>query len=254
MPFRARFRRLVKRTLQRARVLPPDTPSLRDVEEWKLAVVAQVGEHTMTPANRVVELCAAVAYVEANSLPGAFVECGVARGGSVMAMALSLMHIGRCDREIYAFDTYEGQPRPSSRDADLFRPSWPVEDQWRDSARGRDDPDSMFHGPLEAVQARVASTGYPQELVHYIKGMVEDTLPAQAPDRIALLRLDTDWYESTRHELEHLYPALVPGGVLIVDDYGQYAGASLAVDEYFADRQILLTRIDESARIAVKQG
>ena len=78
-------------------------------------------------------------------------------------------------------------------------------------------------------------TGYPPERIHFVRGPVEETLPAGAPDEIALLRLDTDWYESTRHELEHLYPRLAAGGVLLVDDYGHWEGARKAVDEYFAD-------------------
>ena len=83
---------------------------------------------------------------------------------------------------------------------------------------------------------------------------MEDTLPEQAPSRIALLRLDTDWYESTRHELIHLYPRLSQGGVLIVDDYGHWDGCRLAVDEYFATEAdpVLLTRIDYTGRICVK--
>jgi hypothetical protein len=83
---------------------------------------------------------------------------------------------------------------------------------------------------------------------------VEDTIPKEAPDKIALLRLDTDWYESTRHELTHLYPKLSVGGVLIIDDYGQWEGARKAVDEYIDDNKlpILLHRIDNAGRIAVK--
>jgi O-methyltransferase len=85
--------------------------------------------------------------------------------------------------------------------------------------------------------------------------MVEDTLPDQAPERIALLRLDTDWYASTKHELEQLYPRLAEGGVLIVDDYGHYEGARRAVDEYFraAGEPVLLNRIDFSGRLVIKQ-
>jgi hypothetical protein len=86
--------------------------------------------------------------------------------------------------------------------------------------------------------------------------MVEDTLPAEAPEKLAILRLDTDWYSSTKHELETLYPRLAEGGVLIVDDYGHYEGARRAVDEYFAEtgQRVLLSRIDYTGRIAVKQG
>jgi O-methyltransferase len=102
------------------------------------------------------------------------------------------------------------------------------------------------------VQAAIRSTGYPQGRINYVRGRVEDTVPSCAPAEIALLRLDTDWYEPTRHELEHLYPRLATRGVLIIDDYGHYAGARQAVDEYFADSPILLARVDYTCRIAVK--
>jgi hypothetical protein len=105
------------------------------------------------------------------------------------------------------------------------------------------------------VQRNLAGTGYDLASVKFIKGKVEETIPAHAPARIALLRLDTDWYESTRHELAHLFPRLVPGGVLILDDYGHWQGSRRAVDEYMAEHgiPILLNRVDYTARIAVKR-
>jgi hypothetical protein len=108
--------------------------------------------------------------------------------------------------------------------------------------------------PLDEVQSAMYSTGYDKSKIHFIKGKVEDTIPKSAPDQIAILRLDTDWYQSTRHELEHLYPRLVPGGILIIDDYGYWQGARKAVDEYIAenDLKIMLHKIDHSARIAIK--
>ena len=105
---------------------------------------------------------------------------------------------------------------------------------------------------LSEVRAAMASTGYPPDRVTYVEGLVEDTIARSAPDRIALLRLDTDWYESTRHELVELYPRVQRGGVLIVDDYGHFAGVRKAVDDYFAGEPILLSRIDYTGRVAVK--
>jgi O-methyltransferase len=104
------------------------------------------------------------------------------------------------------------------------------------------------------VRQAVLSTGYDAARLHFVKGKVEDTLPAEAPPQICLLRLDTDWYESTRHELRHLYPRLARGGVLIIDDYGHWQGARQATDEYLAEQRIplLLNRIDYGARIALK--
>ena len=103
-------------------------------------------------------------------------------------------------------------------------------------------------------EQNVFSTGYPKERIHFIKGKVEETLPKHAPGKIALLRLDTDWYESTAHEMTHLYPRLSENGVLIIDDYGHWQGARQAVDEYFARQEFrpLLTRMDYSARMLVK--
>jgi hypothetical protein len=97
-------------------------------------------------------------------------------------------------------------------------------------------------------------TGYPPEKVHFVKGMVEDTIPEQSPDGIALLRLDTDWYQSTKLELLHLYPRLANQGVLIIDDYGHWQGARRAVDEFISELRdpILLHRIDYTGRIAIK--
>ncbi len=104
------------------------------------------------------------------------------------------------------------------------------------------------------MSANLAATGYDAQRLHYVKGKVEDTIPSAAPEQIAILRLDTDWYASTRHELEHLYPRLARGGVLIIDDYGHWEGARRAVDEYFATQQvaILLNRLDQTGRIAIK--
>ena len=104
------------------------------------------------------------------------------------------------------------------------------------------------------MRALLLNTGYPHDLLHFVRGPVEQTVPAQAPARLALLRLDTDWYESTRHELEHLFPRLAPGGVLMIDDYGHWEGARRAVDEYFASEHppLLLSRVDYTGRVAVK--
>ena len=104
------------------------------------------------------------------------------------------------------------------------------------------------------MRSNVLGLGYPEKLIHFVKGMVERTIPGQSPDKIALLRLDTDWHSSTKHVLENLFPALVPGGVLIMDDYGHFMGARKAADDYFNERGIrmLLNRTDYSGRIGVK--
>ena len=97
-------------------------------------------------------------------------------------------------------------------------------------------------------------TGYDPARMHFVKGDVLETVPQEAPERIALLRLDTDWYESTRHELDHLYARLSPGGILIIDDYGHWRGARRAVDEFIEKHRLrlFLNRIDYTGRLAIK--
>jgi len=114
----------------------------------------------------------------------------------------------------------------------------------------------LMPGVMVEVQANLRSTGYDEEKLIFVKGMVEDTIPGLAPESIALLRLDTDWHASTRHELIHLYPRLQPGGVMMIDDYGHWQGARKAVDEYLSglDVPLLLQRVDYTVRSAIKPG
>ena len=107
---------------------------------------------------------------------------------------------------------------------------------------------------MKDVRRNVLSTGYPSEKFHFIEGKVEDTIPASAPEKIALLRLDTDWYESTKHEMTHLFPRLASKGILIIDDYSCWDGARKAIDEYMAEHNLrmFLSRVDSDACIAVK--
>jgi hypothetical protein len=207
----------------------------------------------MTTPKRIAALCDAVEYVVRDTVPGAVVECGVWRGGSMMAAALTLLRLDAADRDLYLFDTFEGMPPPGERDVFSAYDGYSPMGRWRRKRRAGET--STWHQvSTDEVRAAVLSTGYPAERVHLVAGLVEDTLPAGAPDEIAVLRLDTDWYASTRHELEQLYPRLVRGGVLIVDDYGHYEGARRAVDEYLAEsgERLLLNRIDYTGRIGVK--
>ena len=107
---------------------------------------------------------------------------------------------------------------------------------------------------LEEVRENMASTGYPLERIPLVNGPVERTVPEAAPAAICLLRLDTDWYESTRHELNHLFPRVSPDGVMIIDDYGHWHGVRRAVDEYFLEQRAcyLMHRLDYTGRMLIK--
>jgi O-methyltransferase len=222
-----------------------------DFDTEFLPILAKCQAATMTSVERLYALYKAVEYLSAAQIEGSFVECGVWRGGSIMCATLSLQQAGDTSRSIYLYDTFEGMVPPAEVDVDLS--GQPASAQLAAEQRNKDSY-IWAYSPLGAVRANVESTGYPSSRVHYVKGPVEDTIPATIPDAIALLRLDTDWYSSTYHELQHLFPRLVKGGVLIIDDYGHWQGARRAVDEYFgaSEVKILLNRIDYTGRIAVR--
>ncbi len=223
-----------------------------DFDEQAAQIFKAVNDYTMTSPECVYALVNAVRYVVANRIEGDFVECGVWRGGSAMAVALALNGLGEQGRHLHLYDTYSGMTAPTAEDVDFNgKPALPKFAKRQLS----EDSSEWCRSPLDDVKASMARTGYPPEKIHYIEGRVEDTLPARAPPgKISILRLDTDWYKSTRHELEQLYPSLSQGGVLLLDDYGHWQGARKAVDEYIAEQRLplLLNRIDNSARIATK--
>ncbi len=213
--------------------------------------------YTMTGVARLRALVEAVGYCVNAEIPGALAECGVWRGGSVLAMISTLQNLGVEDREIYLYDTFEGMPEPSELDVSELEP--PALETWRKAEHTDDRAWSYLFDPStfneDAVRELLAGTGYPIERLHFVRGRVEETIPGEAPQELALLRLDTDWYDSTVHEMRHLYPRLATGGVLIVDDFGHWQGSRRAVEEYLAqvERAPLLTPIDYSARLAVKR-
>jgi hypothetical protein len=240
---------------RRSEQQPGDDP-FRPMTAADERIVRAALPYTMTGVARLQALVDAVRHLAGAGVPGAFVECGVWRGGSVLAMILTLQDLGRTDRELHLLDTFEGMTEPGEHDTSPF--DAPALEHWNDARERGERPWHEVFGPEafseEAVRATLLATGYPAERLHLVPGPVEQTLPGHDTGEIALLRLDTDWYESTRHELDHLYPRLVRGGVLIIDDYGHWEGARRAVDEFFADHgpPPLLHRIDYTARVAVK--
>lgn len=226
-------------------ICPPDF-SKKNIEIYKA-----VKPYTMTSPERVNALIDAVNYIIKNKIEGAMVECGVWKGGSTMAMALTLKNLGTENREIFLYDTFSGMTAPSDMDVSINGTT--AHDEFT-KTKTSEDSSNWCLSTLEEVKKNVYSTGYTKEKIHFIEGKVEDTIPNNMPTEIALLRLDTDWYESTKHELTYLFPRLSKNGVLIIDDYGHWEGAKKAVDEYIADQnvRILLNRIDYTGRIAIK--
>ena len=218
-----------------------------DCDERTAAIIRRVQAYTLTPPARIMALCDGIRHLERAGVEGAIVECGVWRGGSMMAAALTLLELGTTDREIWMYDTFTEMPPPGEFDAHASGAD--LGQMYEETGK---DPVYTIYSD-ERIKSLMVETGYPEEKLHLVRGLVEETIPGRAPERIALCRLDTDWYESTAHELEHLYPRIAAGGLLIIDDYGEFLGARKAVDEYLErlDPPPLLARVDESCRLAV---
>ena len=213
-----------------------------------------VRSSTMTSRERIVALCDAVKYVIDAGIPGDVVECGVWKGGSMMAAAKTLISNKQLQHRLWLYDTFDGMNAPTAKDVDFLG---------NDAARllNEHDPDQAdsvwCKAALQEVRQNLESTGYPLDQMEFVAGEVEKTLTIEnnKPDKISILRLDTDWYESTRVALQQLYPRLQTGGVLIVDDYGHWKGCREAVDEFFCDRgeKLFFNRIDYTGRLAIKR-
>lgn len=227
----------------------------KDFTPEEKAVLVEINQFTLASPEAIVQLVRAVNYVLQNNIPGALVECGVFQGGNAVAIMRTLLGAGVTDRDLYLYDTFEGFPKPEEIDYEYF--VGPALETWKKFKKPGDSSDQSsdwLRYPLELVRERLQGLGYPVARIKLVKGLVEDTIPATAPEQIALLRLDTDFYRSTKHELDHLYPRLQRGGVLIIDDYGALHGARVATDEFLSENRIafLPVRIDEHVRIGIK--
>ena len=186
----------------------------------------------------------AINYILSNNIEGVIIECGVESGKFEHIWINELMKHGAV-RDIYLYDTFGGLTKPSEYDytcdgARLYSmTSNQVLNRWEKNIINK-KLNKWCYTPLEKVKARLESTGYPKERLHYIVGDVMETLKDKTtiPEKIAILLLDTDWYESSKFELEQMYDNVVPGGVIIFDDYYHWDGQRRATDDFFASRKI----------------
>jgi O-methyltransferase len=219
-----------------------------DFDNADTKLFARVRPFTLTSPARIKVLSDAVRHLATNKIPGAIAECGVWKGGSMMAVAYTLQELRATDRELYLFDIFE-DTMPQATELDVTRDGTRL----KDKTTTKSTPYWNFATETE-VKSNMRSTGYPDTLVHFVRGPVEQTLPDRAPQQCALIRLDTDLYESTKHELKSLYPHLVRGGIIIIDDYGSHRGVKEAVDEFNGSlfQPLFFMRVDEAGRVAVK--
>lgn len=234
-------------------VLPLEKKLASDLEgdDFFLRAFTFCKNYTMTSPERLFALYSSVQYVIQNKIPGDFVECGVWKGGSSMMIAYILHELGIKDRTIWMFDTYDGMSEPEDVDKDYTGKS--ASSQLILASKA-DSHSVWCYSSLEEVKKNMKSTGFSMDRVKFIQGKVEDTIPQFIPESISLLRLDTDWYTSTLHELIYLFPLLKEKGVLIIDDFGHWEGAKKAVLEYFQKNNLypLISRIDDTGRIILK--
>lgn len=222
---------------------PPATRDIENDREFML-LYEKVRPYSLVGLERTYALYQSVLYIIRNQIPGDFVECGVWKGGSCMLIALTLVRENINSRRIWLYDTFEGMTKPGEKDGETEKMEWQKKSTGTDSS-------NWCLASEDEVKQHILSTNYPSDQFNIVKGKVEDTIPGRIPQHIALLRLDTDWYASTKHELTHLYPVLQKGGVLIIDDYGAWEGARKATDEYFGNK-VLLQRIDWTGRMLIK--
>jgi len=182
--------------------------------------------YSMTNGKNIMSTICAIQEIDTQGIEGDFVECGVWKGGHVIAALLS----AQVNREYWLFDTFNGMTEPGEHD---IRRGMHASQMAKYRKKGIEN---WCRAELDEVQHNINQYRRTDQQVHYVVGPVEQTLTTHTlPDRIALLRLDTDFYSSTKIELELLWPRLVKGGILIIDDYNSWDGCKLACDEYFGD-------------------
>lgn len=204
-------------------------------------IIQSCSKYSMTGELRMYVLSQAVKYIKNSNLKGDFVECGVWRGGNIILFQkLNLLY--GLKRQIYAYDTFTGMSKPTQHDMSYNI----LAEEYLKAG-----PDLCYASYEEFFKNVTKEVSF--ENIKVIKGKVEDTLLEEKnlPENISILRLDTDWYESTKIELEILYKRLVKGGILIIDDYGHWTGAKKAVDEYFGD-SVWLHYVDYACRYIIK--
>jgi len=205
-----------------------------------------VHPYTMTSLERIRALFDSLEYIRLQNIDGDFVECGVWRGGNILGIMEYLNHHKMFNRHVWLYDTFEGMTEPEDTDIDC---------DGRKAIDIMNMPLVKAYADLSDVKNNLSKSTFPVDNVHYIVGDIVETLNCDKniPKDISLLRLDTDWYKSTKKELDVLYPKLKNDGVLIVDDYGHWQGSKKAFDEYFKNVNISIEKIDYTGIKIIKK-
>ncbi|MCK5737211.1 MAG: class I SAM-dependent methyltransferase [Spirochaetaceae bacterium] len=225
----------------------PPNQNLNDMDSEFMKIWEEASALTMISPERGWALAEAVRYVCRSGISGDIAECGVWKGGACLLASNILMKEDKdSQRRIWLYDTFSGMVSPGKEDRIASS----------GQALAERNPEGWWSSGLAEVKDTISRSAMDLSCFNFIQGNVEETLDNEIPEQLAVLRLDTDWYESTMKELVVLYPRLSPGGVLIIDDYGHFTGARKAVDDYFKKRgeNILLHRSDYTGRVLVKNS
>ena len=215
-----------------------------------IKLIDLASKYSMTGKLRMYILAEAIKHVSKKSLKGDFVECGVWKGGNLILMN-KLNSLYNLNKKIFGYDTFDGMSEPTDLDIDINKQKAKkiMSDTLKDDSRENIHCYSPIDDVVKNIKAHCDITN-----IKLIEGMVEKTLTLEKnlPEQISILRLDTDFYESTKVELEILFPKLVSGGVLIIDDYGHWEGPRKAVDDYFSENKYWLHYVDHTCRYLIK--
>lgn len=233
-----------------------------DLGKEAYEAIQRVRPNTMLSDERLITLYQQTVFCEEHNIKGCFVECGVWKGGAVGLMALANLKHGTLRRNIHLFDSFQEICEPDKA-VDGERAVQEVKQWSNGSCNGNLTPLNGFYdsfggpGTLQGNKDFLEKIiGYDPDFLHYHKGWFQDTLPIDYSNigEIAILRLDADWYASTKICLEYLYEKVVTGGFVIVDDYAAYDGCRKAVDEFMLQNNIVayLNHIDEVGRYWIK--
>lgn len=210
---RAAVRFLRKRNLSLVKRFPYRDELRQQGLDWPMFGYSMIGRKRLDNIQRCVE------RVIADEVPGDLMETGVWRGGATMLMRAVLKRHNVIDRVVWCADSFEGLPVPNATDKAI--------------AQNVDFSDREYLAvSKEQVAANFERLGLLDAQVKFLKGWFKDTLPTAPIERLAILRLDGDLYESTLDALTHMYPKLSPGGFVLIDDYNSWAGCKQAVTEY----------------------
>jgi hypothetical protein len=212
-------------------------------------IFLRVKDTTMLSRERLFDFYNSIQYVVKNQIPGDIVEIGCWAGGSIaMARATLDGFASNHDiRSVYGFDTYEGHGRPPDHEYDVWGNKCALTFNELDEVG-----ESWAKVDLEQVQKNLTSINGSLDGFTLIKGRVEDVAKHSSIKKIAILRIDVDWYEPTLFSLEYFYPMIPRGGVIIIDDYGHHSGSRDAVNHFFKDKLPKFFYTDYSCISAIK--